>query len=125
VAIYGRDSLTGYVAMPLAGQTVNGAPFSVPKGAFAMTIHCPTLAGGPATLTIQALDPDTDQASETWRTISAATGVTLVPLTAIAASGIAITYQLAQIGGGVLRFVASADQSAAPITIKVSFHMLP
>lgn len=124
----GRPGVPGEVRIPrgapYAGTdlTVNSAPFTVPKGAFVMTIHAPTLAGS---LTIQALDPDTDQATEVWRTVSAATGVTLVPLTAIAASGLAVTYQVAQLGGGVLRFVSSTTEAASPQTIKLTFHMLP
>lgn len=126
MTIYGYDSVPAFVLLPKpGGDTVNSAPFTVPKGATAVTIHCPTLAGSPATLTIQALDPDTDQATEVWRTISQMTGVTAVPLTAIAASGIALTYSIVQIGGGVLRFVASSTQAVAPVTIKLTFHMLP
>ena len=124
MTIYGREGVPGHCLMPAAGETVNGAPFTVPKGAYAMTIHCPTLASA-ATLTIQALDPDTDQATEVWRTISAVTGVTAVPLTAIAASALALTYDIRQTGGGVLRFVASATQAVSPVTIKLTFHMLP
>jgi hypothetical protein len=121
----GRSGVPGSVLLPAnTGETVNSGPFTVPNGAYAMTIHCPTLAGSPATLTIQALDPDTDQATETWRTISAVTGVTAVPLTAIGASGLALVYQVAQFGGGVLRFVASSTQAVAPVTIKLTFHML-
>lgn len=123
----GRTGIPGSTLIPRGGTvntgdaTVNSVPFAVPEGAFAMTIHAPTLAGS---LTIQALDPDTDQATEIWRTISAATGVTLVPLTAIAASGLAVTYQIAQIGGGVLRFVSSTTEAASPQTIKLTFHIL-
>ena len=122
----GRPGVPGAVRIPRGAPysgtdlTVNSDPFTVPEGAFTMTIHAPTLAG---TLTIQALDPDTDQATEVWRTISAATGVTLVPLTAIAASALAVTYQIAQVGGGVLRFVSSTTEAASPQTIKLTFHM--
>jgi hypothetical protein len=123
----GRPGVPGSTVIPRGGTvnsgdaTVNSVPFEVPQNAFAMTIHAPTLAG---TLTIQALDPDTDLATEVWRTISAATGVTLVPLTAIAASGLAVTYRIDQIGGGVLRFVSSTSEAASPVTIKLTFHML-
>ena len=121
-----RSATPGFVATGDATDlTVNSAPLEVPQGAHAMTIHCPTLAGSPATLTIQALDNDTDQAAEVWRTLSVMSGVTAVPLTAIAASGIALVYSIVQIGGGVIRFVASSTQAVAPVTIKVTFHMLP
>jgi hypothetical protein len=126
VTIYGRDGLTGEVLLPKpGGDTVNSTPFTMPRGTTSVTIHCPTLAGSPATLTVQALDPDTDQATEVWRTVSAVTGVTAVPLTAIGASGLALTYSAVQLGGGVLRFVASSTQAVTPVTIKLTFHMLP
>ena len=116
----GWEGVPGSVRVPIVGGTTAGTPFTVPKGAYALTIHCPTTA---ATFAIQTLMPNDDQTTEVWTTISAATGVTLVPLTGIVVTGTAITYNLAQVGGGVLRFLASSDLSASPITVKLLFHM--
>ena len=117
------EGVDARVRMPAVGQTVNTLGFAVPKGAHAMTVNCPTVISA-ATFTIQALYPDeADTTTATWRTISAATGVTLVPLTGIVVSNVAITWNIAQIGGGTLRFVASADQSSVPYDVGVVFHM--
>ena len=121
MAIYGSDATVGSVRVPIVGGTTAGTPFTVPKGAYALTIIVPSTA---ATFSIQTLTPNDDQTSETWTTVSSATGVTLTPLTAIVVTGAAITWNIAQIGGGVLRFLASADISGSPITVKVIFHLL-
>ena len=121
----GWDCVLDKVRMPIAGGTVNSEPLTVPHGAWAMTVHCPTTTG-PATMSIQTLEPaDDDQASETWRNVSMSvtSAVTTTALTAITMSNLAITYPLSAIGGGQLRFVASQDQSGAPIFIRVVFHM--
>jgi len=36
-----------------------------------------------------------------------------------------VTWPVSVIGGGVLRLLAAADQSGAPLTIQVVFHMAP
>jgi len=121
----GWDCELAKVRMPIAGGTVNSEPFTVPKGALAMTVHCPTTTG-PGTMSIQTLEPaDDDQVSETWRNVSMSlnSAVTTTALTAITLSNLAVTYPLAAVGGGQLRFVASQDQSAAPVNIRVVFHM--
>ena len=121
MAIYGWDGPRADVAMPISGGTVNGAPFSVPKGQLTMAIHIPAMVGT-STVKIQALEPNSDVASETWRDVSLfnpADG-TFVALDGIP-EGAVTTLPVAITGGGVLRFVASEDQSSAPITIKVMF----
>lgn len=122
MASYGWDIVPGDVAMPATGETVNSAPFSVPKGAFSLAIHAPTSFVGGGTVKIQSLDPDDDQAAEAWRDVQ---WVNLADGTFIAADQIpqnkVTTIPVAAIGGGVLRFVATTDQSGAATVIKVAF----
>jgi len=107
--------------MPLAGQTVNSAAFSVPKNAISMTIHTATSMGG-ATIKLQSLDHDTDVATEAWRDVQV---MNLADGSLVALDGItenkATTIPVTATGGGVLRFVATADQSGGATTIKVDF----
>lgn len=110
--------------MPLSGQTVNGQPFSVPKGALALSIFCPVLAGA-ATYKLQALQPGlSDQDAEVWNDISVfnlgAGGV--VPIAAVPQNALT-TFPATALGGDVLRMVASADQSGAPTTVPMTWHM--
>jgi hypothetical protein len=123
---HGWDSVPASVLMPAVGETVNSGPFSVPKGAHAMTVCLPALAGTGATCKLQALYPDDSVATEVWADVSCfdpATG-TLVALDGLL-EGVATTLPTALTGGGVLRFVASETQVAATVTIKVVFHMMP
>ena len=114
------------VAMPATGETVNGAPFSVPSGAYAMTVCMPALTGTGATVKLQALYPNDSQVTEVWADVSCfdpATG-TLTAVDGIL-EGVVTTIPVAVTGGGVLRWVASETQVAAPVTIKMTFHMMP
>jgi hypothetical protein len=132
VSVYGWDGEPATVVLPKGVVTAQGAatdlttasaPFSVPKAAHAMTVYFPTNS---TTFAIQGLvKPRDDQEAEVWRTISVAVGVTLTALSGITASAIAVTWPTSVIGGGVLRFLAAADQSAAPLTLQVVFHMVP
>lgn len=122
---YGWDGILPKPRMPAVGETVNGEPFSVPRGSQAVTFHVPTLAGA-TTLKLQALDPQGhDSASPVWRDIYifniAAGGVQ--QLAAIPEDA-ATTLPTAAIGAGVLRLVASSDQSAAPVNISIVFSRL-
>lgn len=132
MSVYGWDAEAGSFVLPKGVLTAQGAatdlttasaPFSVPKAAHAMTIQFPTNS---TTFSIQQLAvPRDDQEAEVWRTISVAVGVTLTALSGITASAIAVTWPVSVIGGGVLRLLAAADQSGAPLTFKVVFHMQP
>lgn len=108
--------------MPATGETVNGQPFPVPRRAKSLAIHCPTLVAS-ATLKIQALKPADSAASETWsdvHTFNLADG-TMVQLDGIQEARVT-TLPASATGGGMLRFVASSDQSSAPVTIPVVFN---
>jgi formate-dependent nitrite reductase membrane component NrfD len=111
--------------MPAPGETVNSAAFTVPRGAYTMTVHCPALASA-ATVAIQVLEPQgDDQVTDAWRTASSVAGVTLTAYTGMVLTNTASTIPIAALGGGVMRFVASATQAGAPTVIKLVFHMLP
>ena len=123
MAVYGWDGVTADVAMPASGQTVNSTPFSVPSGTSVLRVHMPALVGTGATAKVQALSPGSDRDSEVWTDViwidpDNGTFDTLDGLGE--SSCIAIPIRL--VGGGVLRFVASEDQSSAASTIKVVFH---
>lgn len=118
---YGWDAILPKVRMPALGETVNGDHFSVPRGSQAVTFHVPDLAGT-ATLKLQALDPQ-DQA--TWRDVyvfnlSAGGAQQLASIPESAAT----TLPTAAIGSGVLRLVASEDQSGTPVFISIVFSRL-
>lgn len=128
MASRGWDGPTVELAMPVGGTgndaTINTAAFSVPKGAHAITFCMPALAGTGASVKIQALYPDTDQATEVWADVSAfnpADG-TYVALDGIL-EGVVSTIPTRLTGGGVLRLVASESQASGPSTIKLVFHM--
>lgn len=111
--------------MPLAGQTVNGQPFTVPRTALVLVLHVPTLASA-ATVKLQSLVPaPDDQATDTWQDIAAFNLASGAP---IALSGIpgnaATSIPVTATGAGVLRCVASADQSGAPVDITLAFLCL-
>lgn len=118
--------IPGAATMPATGETVNSTVFSVPGGAFAMTVYMPALAGTGASVKLQALYPNDSTATEVWGDVSCfdpATG-TLVAVDGIL-EGVVTTIPIALTGGGVLRWVASETQASATVTIKMLFHMLP
>ena len=119
---YGWDVVPANVAMPATGQTVNSSPFAVPKDAISMAIHTPTSLAGSATVKLQSLDQVDSQATENWRDVQV---FNLADGTFTALDGIpenkVTTLPITATGGGVLRFVATADQSGAPSTIRVDF----
>jgi hypothetical protein len=104
---------------------VNSVPYTVPKTAVAVTFHVPALAGTNTSLKVQTLFPAaSDQDPEVWGDTS---GFNTTNGTTQAASpiweGFVTTMPIAFLGGGVQRLVASADQSGAPTTIGLIFHM--
>ena len=125
MANYGWNVVPGRVLMPKAGQTVNGVPFSVPGSALVISLYVPALVGA-ATIKLQSLVPaPDDQVSDAWQDVSAfnlASGAP-VPMSGIP-SGATTTIPITATGAGVLRCVASADQSSAPVDITVAFMCL-
>jgi hypothetical protein len=115
------DGLQAFPLMPASGGTVNGDSFAVPRGAKVMTIHVPALAGDLSTLKIQSLDLND---KTTWRDITVfdLTDGTFEALDGLP-EGTVVTLPITATGGGMLRFVASADQSSAPVRIPVFFYM--
>src|SRR6185295_13919556 len=111
--------------MPRSGQTVNGVPFSVPGSALVIQLQIPVLAGS-ATVKLQSLVvPTDDQVADVWQDVST---FNLAGGAAIALSGIpsnaTTTIPITATGAGVLRLVASADQSGSPVDIIVAFMCL-
>lgn len=126
MANYGWDVVPGKRRMPAAGETVNGEPFSVPRNALVMAIAIPSLAGGTDTLKLQSLVwAESNLATEIWQDLSTfnlATGDP-IPLSLIPQSA-TTTIPITATGAGVLRLVASADQSSAPVDILITFMCL-
>jgi hypothetical protein len=124
--IYGWNIVPGRARLPKpGGDTVNSVPMSVPGAALVMAISVPALVGS-ATLKIQTLViPQDDQQAEVWQDVSV---FNLASGAAIALSGIAsnttTTVPVTASGGGVIRFVASADQSSAPVDLIIGFMTL-
>ena len=121
---YAFDGIWANPAMPLSGQTVNGAPFTIPRGARSIAIHCPALAGGgaPDSVKIQCLQPvsSIEVTTETWTdayVFNLADGTT-IQLDGIPESQVT-TIPTSALGSAVIRFVATADQSGAATTIPV------
>lgn len=123
MTIYGDDAVPARVLLPITGGTVNSVPFTVPKDRLSMTVHVPAMTGTGATVKLQALFPsENDQVAESWADVSV---FNLADGTFVALDGLVesttVTIPVAATGGGVLRFVASETQAAAPITIGVTF----
>lgn len=100
--------------------------FSVPRASIVLGIYCPALAGG-ATLKIQALAPQlNDQEADVWYDVSAfdlAGSGTPIELAAIPGNA-ATTVPVTATGAGVLRLVASSDQSGSPSVIRLALMCL-
>jgi hypothetical protein len=97
----------------------------VPGNAVVLSIAVPALTGS-ATLKIQSLVfAQDDQQAEVWQDVST---FNLAVGTPVALSGIpdnaTTTVPITATGGGVLRFVASADQSSAPVDLVLGFMCL-
>jgi hypothetical protein len=115
------EGIPAFPLLPASGGTVNSESFVVPRGATVMTIHVPDLVGVATTVLIQSLDPND---KTTWRTVGTfdATDGTTELLDAIPESQ-ATALPVTATGGGMLRLVASADQSSAPVRVPVFFAM--
>jgi hypothetical protein len=122
MAVYGWDVVVGDVQIPATGTTNMSSVFTVPRGAFSVAIHVPTLQGSTPTLLIQSLEPNDDKATEVWRPTNVfdLTTGTSVALDEIGHAKVT-TLPVTAIGGGVHRFQASTDQSSGPSTVKVVF----
>lgn len=120
MALHGWDVVPADLAMPATG-TDTSAPTTIPKNAIALAVHTPTSLGG-ATLKLQSLDHAADTATEVWRDVQV---FNLADGTFVALDGIpenkVTTLPITATGGGNIRFVASADQSSGPTTIKLDF----
>ena len=125
MSAYGWNIIQAKLAMPAAGETVNTQGFSVPRSALVLGLHVPALAGG-ATLKLQALVPPIDdQVADVWQDVSTfnLAGGAAVALSAIPGNA-ATTIPITATGAGVLRLVASADQSGSPSTITIAMMCL-
>ena len=117
------NGIAARVRMPIAGGTVNSEPFPVPGGSKVMTVHCPALTGTAATVKLQTLAPtETVEATQVWSDVLCfdLTDGTMESLDGLVEST-AVTIPISATGGGVLRLVASEDQSAAPVTVPIWF----
>lgn len=119
------DRVFTKVTIPDTVNGTNSRAFTIPKGAKTMTIHAPSLTSS-ATLKIQALDPqDNDQASDTFRDLSAVVIASAIAFCALATipGNAATSIPVAALASGPHRFVASAAQTGVVDneTILVSF----
>lgn len=125
MSAYGWNIVPGRLRMPAEGETVNTLGFSVPRAALVLGLYIPALAGS-ATVKIQALTPPPDdQVADVWYDVSA---FNLADGSLLALDGIpgnaATTIPITATGAGVLRLVASGDQSGAPVTITLAMMCL-
>lgn len=116
------NGIPARVRMPEVGGTVNGQRFVVPGGSKVITFYVGALAGA-ATLKVQTLAPtELVEDTEVWADVSV---FSLVDGTFILLDGLVanthVTIPVSATGGGVLRCVATADQSAAPTTLVLFF----
>lgn len=119
---YAHEVEARLTRMPDTGETVNGSPFVVPKGAKNVTIHCPALVGAATTVKVQAMVPQAPGVTtETFQDVSMKDTVGTVALSV--AEDLATVIPIGYVPGGILRLVASADQSSVPVTIPVSFEI--
>jgi hypothetical protein len=119
---FGWDALTAKPLMPAAGDTVNSESISVPRGSQTVSFHMPSLVSA-ATWKLQALDP-MDQS--TWRDLQifnlASGGIQ--PLATVPNGSKVTTFPTSAIGSGVIRVVASQDQSGTPFHFSVVFNRM-
>jgi hypothetical protein len=117
------NGIAARIRMPITGGTVNSEPFPVPAGSKVITFHLPALTGTAATVKLQTLAPtETVEATQVWTDVSCMdlTDGTFELLDGLVEST-AVTIPVSATGGGVLRLVASEDQSAAVVTIPIWF----
>ena len=119
-AKFAWNGLNVHLRMPVEGGTVNTQSFSVPGGTKVLQIFVPAMTGV-GTVKLQALAPTENvEATEVWRdvTVFDLTDGTFEALDGLPEST-CVTIPVSATGGGNLRFVASEDQSAAPVFIEV------
>jgi hypothetical protein len=117
--VYSWNGVIVRTRMPASGETVNGQPFAV---------HVPALTGSGATLKFQTLSPtETVEATQVWQDVYFADLSTMVTATNIPVildqmlESTSVTVPVSATGGGVLRLVASEDQSSAVVTVPIYF----
>ena len=130
MAKYGWDGIVARITCPESGDTVNSEPFTIPRGAKSVAIHIGANALGAITWSVEALTPVVDvdglaRAAETWTAVAVfdLTDGSFEALDGIPESQVTVIPVTAFGGGGVYRFVASADISAEPEIITLVFGM--
>jgi len=125
--VYPFNGIIRRARMPALGQTVNGEMIVIPRAAVTMTIHVVALVGVATTLALQSLNPDiAPGGAEVWDQVifisegTDGTVDTYVLIDAIPEEQVTVLYQ-SNFGAGIVRLVASADQSSAPIFIPIVF----
>jgi hypothetical protein len=109
------------ITLPDATNGTASRAFSVPKSARGVTFIVPDLVGVATTVLLQTMTPPTqDGATPTWVALSAfdLTDGTVEALDAIPESA-ATSLPATALGGGMLRFVASAAQTGAPDALTI------
>jgi hypothetical protein len=118
----GWDAIIAKPHMPTSGGTTDSDSISVPRGSQTVSFHIPALAGA-ATWKLQALDPID---MSTWRDIQvfnlASGGIQA--LGAVPNGSKVTTFPTSALGSGVIKVVASADQSGAPFNFSVVFNRM-
>lgn len=118
------NGVSGRPLMPAStSETVNGEPFAVPHGASVMTVHVPALVGGGTTVKIQSLaNTEQVEVTQSWADVTAfdPTDGSFEAVDGLP-EGTTVTIPVTITGSGMLRFVASTDQSSAPVAIPVFF----
>lgn len=127
MAVYGWDAISPKPRMPALGGTTDSDAITVPKGTQTVSFHMPALAAA-ATWKLQALDPiGSDRTStEVWRDIQvfnlASGGIQ--PLSAVPNGSRVTTFPISAMGGGIIKVVASGDQSGSPFFFSVLFNRM-
>lgn len=120
---YAWNGIVGRPLMPISGGTVNGEPFAVPERAHALVVHVPALVGSGATLKVQSLAPTEGvELTQTWADVRVfdTTDGSFELIDGLVEST-TVTLPVTATGGGMLRFVASEDQSSASVVVPVFF----
>jgi hypothetical protein len=123
---YGLPVRPVIVNMPTPGGTTASDPFEVPQSARGINVFMGDLGSG-VTWKIQVLTPpnDIENDTEVWTDMWTVSLPTTTPAVAVQMSGFArnqtTSIPATMIGGGVYRIVATADQSGAPFTFKITF----
>jgi hypothetical protein len=122
----GWDAIIAKPRMPATGGTTDSDIITVPRGSQTVSFHMPALVSA-ATWKLQAVDPQgADGASPTWRDIQvfnlASGGIQA--LSAVPNGSKVTTFPISALGSGVIKVVASADQSGTPFNFSVVFNRI-